>query len=271
MADTKVSALTNATPVAGDKMYLSQTSGGPTDKSVLVSALKTFSQTLALNDQTADYTLVLADAGKLVRMNLTSTANTLTIPLNATEAFPVGAQILVEQLGTGATTIAATGGVTINRAGNTSLVLSGQYAVVAVVKTATDTWQLTGMLTSTVPTVVSIAVDAPATALTTGDGKAIFRVPSTLNGKNLTGVAGHVCTVSSSGAPAIMIRNITDSQDMLSTALTIDESEKDSSTAATAAVINTTYDDVATGDEIAIDCDTAGTGTKGLIVELQFT
>jgi hypothetical protein len=57
---------------------------------------------------------------------------------------------------------------------------------------------------------------------------------------------------------------------MLSTKLTIDASEKDSSTAATAAVIDTSHDDVATGDELRIDIDVAGTGAKGLMVEMQF-
>jgi hypothetical protein len=57
---------------------------------------------------------------------------------------------------------------------------------------------------------------------------------------------------------------------MLSTKLTIDANETDSSTAAAAAVIDSTKDDVATGDMLRIDCDVAGTGAKGLIVELQF-
>jgi hypothetical protein len=119
--------------------------------------------------------------------------------------------------------------------------------------------------------VVQIQVSDPnGSALTTGDGKAYFRVNSDLNGWILTGVAAHVTTASSSGTPTVQIHNVTDAVDMLSTALTIDASEKDSSTAATAAVINASNDDVATGDELRIDVDAAGTGTKGLIVELTF-
>lgn len=121
-------------------------------------------------------------------------------------------------------------------------------------------------------TVVSIQVTDPNGAvLTTGDGKAYFRVPSTLNGAVITAVAAHVTTVSSSGTPTIQIHNVTDTVDVLSTLITIDANEKDSSTAAAAAVINTSNDDVATGDELRIDVDVAGTGTKGLIVEIQFT
>ena len=119
--------------------------------------------------------------------------------------------------------------------------------------------------------VVTILVTDPAgSAITTGDGKAYYRVPSTLNGMNLVSVAAALTTSSSSGIPTIQIANVTDSVDMLSTKLTIDASETDSSTAATAAVIDTTKDDVATGDMLRIDIDVAGTGAKGLIVERQF-
>lgn len=119
---------------------------------------------------------------------------------------------------------------------------------------------------------VSIGVTDPnGSAITTGDGAAYFRVPSTINGKTLTAVAASVITVSSSGAVSVQIHNVTDSVDMLSTALTIDASETDSATAATPAVIDAANDDVATGDILRNDIDGAGTGAKGLIVELQFS
>jgi hypothetical protein len=119
--------------------------------------------------------------------------------------------------------------------------------------------------------VVQIQVSDPAgDAITTGDGKAYFFISSELNGYNLVDADACVTTVSSSGTPDIQIRNVTDSQDMLSTRITIDASEKTSYTAATAPVINTSYDDVATGDQLAIDIDGAGTGAKGLTVILTF-
>ncbi len=119
--------------------------------------------------------------------------------------------------------------------------------------------------------VISLQVSDPAgSAITTGDGKAYFRVPSVLNGMNLIGVAAALTTVSSSGIPTVQIANVTQAADMLTTKLTIDASETDSSTAAAAAVIDAANDDVATGDMLRIDIDVAGTGAKGLIVELQF-
>lgn len=115
-----------------------------------------------------------------------------------------------------------------------------------------------------------VVTDPNGDALTTGDGKAYARVNLVMNGMNLTAVAAHVTTVSSSGTPTIQVHNVTQAADMLSTRITIDANEKDSSTAAAAAVIDTGNDDVATGDELRIDIDVAGTGAKGLIVDLSF-
>ena len=128
-------------------------------------------------------------------------------------------------------------------------------------------------LTSDTPAshTVQIQVSDPnGAALTTGDGKAYFRVGASLNGLNLIDVAAHVTTVSSSGLPTIQIANVTDAVDLLSTKLTIDANEKDSKDATNAAVIDTSVDDMATGDELRIDVDIAGTGAKGLIVEMTF-
>ena len=77
-------------------------------------------------------------------------------------------------------------------------------------------------------------------------------------------------TVSSSGLPTIQIHNLTDTSDMLTTEITIDENEKHSKDAADPAVIDTSEDDVVTGDELRIDVNIAGTGTKGLQVDMTF-
>lgn len=102
------------------------------------------STSTTINDQSDSYTLVIGDAGKLIRMNKGS-ANTLTVPLNASVAFATGTVILVEQVGSGQTSIAATGGVTINSTG-ALLNLYGQYSVVCLIKVATNTWTLFGDL-----------------------------------------------------------------------------------------------------------------------------
>lgn len=109
-----------------------------------------------------------------------------------------------------------------------------------------------------------------ATVLTTGDGKIVFVVPESMNGMNLVKAHAMVSTVSSSWLPTVQIRNVTDSVDMLSTRITIDTNEYTSYTAATAPVIDTTKDDVATWDRIAVDVDVAGTDTKWLTIYLAF-
>lgn len=120
-------------------------------------------------------------------------------------------------------------------------------------------------------TVTFLVTDPNGSNLAIGDGQFHWRVPSTLNGMNLIGVAAKVTTASSGGTlVTVQIANVTQAVDMLTTKLTIDNGETDSSTAATAAVIDTANDDVATGDLIRIDVDAAGSGVKGLIVELQF-
>lgn len=97
-----------------------------------------------INTQTASYGLVLADAGKIVEMNVGS-ANNLTVPLNATQAFAIGTIIDIVQFGAGKTTVVATGGVTIESQGG-NLSLGGQYAGATLYKRGTDDWVLVGNL-----------------------------------------------------------------------------------------------------------------------------
>ena len=101
---------------------------------------------LAINEQTgASYTLVLTDGnGALVDMN-SATAQTLTVPTNATVTFGVGTQILIRQKGAGQVTIAPAGGVTLNLA-NSENKTRKQNSVAGLIKLATDTWVLCGDL-----------------------------------------------------------------------------------------------------------------------------
>lgn len=100
---------------------------------------------VTVNAQTDSYTLVLADAGKLVEMGK-GTAQDLTVPLNSSVPFPVGTRIDVLQTGAGQVTVVATGGVTVNA--KTGLKLAGQWAGATLIKRATDTWVLIGALSA---------------------------------------------------------------------------------------------------------------------------
>lgn len=115
-------------------------------------------------------------------------------------------------------------------------------------------------------------VSSDELTLTTGDGKLIFPVDESLDGLTLLSAHASVSTVSSSGTPTVQLRRIRSgaSNDMLTTAITIDVSEKFSYNAATPPLIDTSNDDVQRDDEISVDVDVAGTGTKGLAVIVVF-
>jgi hypothetical protein len=106
-----------------------------------------------------------------------------------------------------------------------------------------------------------IALGDETAAITTGLAKVTFRMPYAFT---LTAVRASLTTASSSGVPTFDINETGVS--VLSTKLTIDASEKTSTTAATAAVIS----DAALADdaEITIDVDVAGTGAAGAKIYL---
>ena len=119
-------------------------------------------------------------------------------------------------------------------------------------------------------TTAVFTVFSPGDTIATGNGKLQVTLPAFINGMNVVGVGAGVHTVSSSGVVTVQIHNLTDGVDILSTEITIDANEYNSTTAATAAVINTSNDDVATADILRFDVDTAGTGAKGLDVWVEF-
>ena len=100
-------------------------------------------------DQTADYTLVLADSYQvLVPMNK-ATAVALKIPTNASAAIPVGSVVTVLNKGLGAVTISAvtSGTTTILSAGAVAAQPTlAQYKSAACIKVATDTWYVVGAI-----------------------------------------------------------------------------------------------------------------------------
>ena len=100
-------------------------------------------------DQTADYTIVLADSYQvLIPMNK-ATAVGLNIPTNASAAIPVGSVITVLNKGLGAVTISAvtSGTTTILSAGAVAAAPTlAQYKSAACIKTGTDTWYVVGAI-----------------------------------------------------------------------------------------------------------------------------
>lgn len=101
--------------------------------------------TLGTSAQTGtSYTLVLADANKFITLSNAS-AIALTVPTNASVAFPIGTRIHLAAIGAGTVTVSGAGGVTVNSRGSV-FASAGQYAVFSLVKTGTNTWLLSGDL-----------------------------------------------------------------------------------------------------------------------------
>lgn len=97
-----------------------------------------------VNEQSGtSYTLALTDIAKIVVMDNAS-ANTLTIPADASVAFPTGVIIAAVQGGAGATTITAASGVTLNGVSAGSATISAQYDGVNVYKRGANEWGITG-------------------------------------------------------------------------------------------------------------------------------
>ena len=106
------------------------------------------SSTLAFNAQTGTtYTFVLTDKDKLVTASNAS-AQTYSIPTNASVAFPIGTQINIIQIGAGQVTINAvtSGTTTISSTGATATApkLRAQFSSATCIKAATDLWYVVG-------------------------------------------------------------------------------------------------------------------------------
>lgn len=104
---------------------------------------------VTINTQSGtSYTMVLADAGPdhLLRQTA-ATATTCTIPPNSSVAYPVGTVLSGVQAGAGQVTLTPGSGVTLNSRGG-ALKTAGQYAPWTAIQVATDTWLVSGDLTT---------------------------------------------------------------------------------------------------------------------------
>lgn len=149
-----------------------------------------------------------------------------------------------------------------DHAGNTVATLSSQYATCLVARREDATWTA---LHKQMEAIILVCSDE-TTDLTTGTAKVTFRMPYAFQ---LASVRASVNTAPTGAALVVDINE--GGTTILSTKLTIDVSEKTSTTAATPAVIS----DAALADdaEITIDIDTIGSGAagKGLKVVLLGT
>ena len=103
--------------------------------------------TATINAQTTNYALVTTDQDKLVTVTGLGTQY-VSIPTNATQAFPIGSVVHIAGLAAGTYTIQATTPATtsIQSTGATATApkLRAQYSAADALKIATDTWLIVG-------------------------------------------------------------------------------------------------------------------------------
>lgn len=102
---------------------------------------------LTLNAQTGTtYTFVLTDNRNKLITASNAAAQTYTIPLNSSVAFPTGSVINIIQIGAGQVTIQGASGVTVASIGATSTApkLRVQYSAASLIKVGTDSWYVIG-------------------------------------------------------------------------------------------------------------------------------
>ena len=97
-------------------------------------------QTIGLQTGTT-YTLLLADAGKLLEIS-NAIGTTVTIPPESSVNFTIGQRIDVSQNGTGPVTIVAGSGVILHT--TDAPVLNSQYAIGTLIKIASNEWTFAG-------------------------------------------------------------------------------------------------------------------------------
>ena len=112
-----------------------------TDLQTELSALKTLPKT----DISSGTTLALTHQAGLVRM--TSSGDTVTIPLNSTVAFPNGATVAVYNDYSSTNSISVTGGVTLRQAGtgSTGARTLSAYGLCTLLKVGADSWVISGV------------------------------------------------------------------------------------------------------------------------------
>lgn len=134
-----------ASPVYGTVVFLKQNAGGDTINDLIVYTGSTWESIVdplyVFNQKSTSYTLVIADAFKMIEM---SAGGTLTIPLDSSVNFPIGTAIDVVQTGASQVTIAAASGVTANA--TPGLKLRTQWSTATLIKRAANTWLVTGDL-----------------------------------------------------------------------------------------------------------------------------
>lgn len=132
----------NGTSLAGLATGILKNTTGTGVPSIAVASDFPSLLALTFNTQSGNYTLALTDYNSPTEVQMTSgSANTLTLPDNATVAFPIGTKIRVRQTGAGVTTFAAGGSATVTSSTGL-LTTAGQNVLMGITKEGTNAWRI---------------------------------------------------------------------------------------------------------------------------------
>ena len=131
-------------PVAGTVCFIQDTK----QLQYYDNGWKIYGDNALLSTKTSAFTIALADSGKTFEVD-SSTNVAVTIPKNATVAFPVGTQLSFIQTGAGTVTFAAADTlVTTILSKNSNKKIAARYSAATLIKKSTDSWYLIGDLTA---------------------------------------------------------------------------------------------------------------------------
>jgi hypothetical protein len=119
---------------------------GPTGAAGPTGAQGTWDTVQPIEVKSDTYTLVLADAGKLVRCTK-ATAMSIIIPTNAAQAYSIGQRVDIMQYGAGQVTVSGDTGVTLRSTPTNKL--RATYSSASIIKIGTNEWVLAGDLALT--------------------------------------------------------------------------------------------------------------------------
>jgi hypothetical protein len=119
---------------------------GPTGGTGPTGATGTWDTVQPIEVKSDTYTLVLADAGKLIRCTK-ATAMSIIIPTNAAEAYSIGQRVDIMQYGAGQVTVSPDTGVTLRSTPTNKL--RATYSSASIIKIGTNEWVLAGDLALT--------------------------------------------------------------------------------------------------------------------------
>ena len=110
------------------------------------------------NSQSANYTLVAADAGKQIfHPSSDTTARTFTIPANSSVAYPIGTELtVINQYGAGIITLTSTDTLRLATAGTTGNMLVATGNMAQLIKVTSTEWLINGA-TKDAPTTIGQA------------------------------------------------------------------------------------------------------------------